>query len=292
MPGHASPGRRQCGTRRSKQDSTQMQKRCTPNTRIGLGPARRVTADIALPNPGSRAEAGAPVPSACFASIYLHLRETLLASPRAARCRDGARQRRSQNPMHQIGRAAVVPVGRGGRQDPMHRESRPYPPDDPDDVRANGRASQAAPCAALNRRVAAVRPDRQDPVHQFAAHPESRTVQNETLARRRRLPNRAGARAWGLPSSTAQGLALCSARGPHPMHQFAAHPESPVAENATSVRHRRPPNRATATRAIQGPRTSRRGLPRRFAPRKDRATRLSQPPPPRRVRRPSSDAPP
>ena len=37
------------------------------------------------------------------ASICLHLRKTLLASPRAARCRDGARQRRaSQNPMHQF----------------------------------------------------------------------------------------------------------------------------------------------------------------------------------------------
>jgi hypothetical protein len=34
------------------------------------------------------------------ACICLHLRKTLLASPHAARCRDGARRRRSQNPMH------------------------------------------------------------------------------------------------------------------------------------------------------------------------------------------------
>ena len=56
---------------------------------MGLGPARRFTADIAQPNPGSRADAVAPVPSACFACICLHLRKTLLASPRAARRREG-----------------------------------------------------------------------------------------------------------------------------------------------------------------------------------------------------------
>ncbi len=48
------PARQRCGPRHSKQDSTQMQKGCTQNTRMGLRPARRVTAAIAQPNPGSR----------------------------------------------------------------------------------------------------------------------------------------------------------------------------------------------------------------------------------------------
>ena len=53
------PAPQGCGTRHSKQDSTQMQKGYTLNTRMGLGPARRFTADTAQPNPGARAEAAA-----------------------------------------------------------------------------------------------------------------------------------------------------------------------------------------------------------------------------------------
>lgn len=66
----AAPGRQHCGTRRSKQDSTQMQKRCTRNTRMRLSPAWTFTADIAQPRRGSRAGAVSHVPSAC---IRVHL---------------------------------------------------------------------------------------------------------------------------------------------------------------------------------------------------------------------------
>ena len=52
------PAPQGCGTRHSKQDSTQMQKGYTLNTRMGLGPARRFTADTAQPNPGSPRRGG------------------------------------------------------------------------------------------------------------------------------------------------------------------------------------------------------------------------------------------
>jgi hypothetical protein len=51
------------------------------DTRMGLRSARHSTADIAQPNPGSRANAAAPVLSACVASIRLKLRRRLLALP-------------------------------------------------------------------------------------------------------------------------------------------------------------------------------------------------------------------
>jgi hypothetical protein len=63
-----------CGTRQRKKDSTQMQKGCTRNTQMGLSPAWPFTAGTAGPHPGSRADAVARVPSACFACICLHLR--------------------------------------------------------------------------------------------------------------------------------------------------------------------------------------------------------------------------
>jgi len=52
------PVRQRCGTWHSKQDSTQMQKGYTLSTRMGLGPARRFTADITQPNPGSPRRGG------------------------------------------------------------------------------------------------------------------------------------------------------------------------------------------------------------------------------------------
>jgi len=76
MPGHASPFAGQCGTRQSKKDSTQMQKRCTRSTQMGLGPAPCFTANIAQLSPGSRADAAAPVPSAC---IRVHLTASALS---------------------------------------------------------------------------------------------------------------------------------------------------------------------------------------------------------------------
>jgi hypothetical protein len=113
-PHRASPARQRRGTRRSKKDSTQMHSGCTQSTRMGLKLAWSFTADIAQPNPASRADAVAPVPSACSASIRLHLRKTLLASPRAA---PGPREPGScthcQNPMHQFAR--LPPRGRPSR---------------------------------------------------------------------------------------------------------------------------------------------------------------------------------
>ncbi len=151
MPGDASPGAGQHGMRRSKQGSTQMQKRCTQSTRMGLGPAWRCTADIARPNPASRADAADPVPSACFASICLHLRKPLLASPRAAPCRDEARQRRSQNPVRRFTRLPPLrrhsgpgPTRLACGQKPLHQI-----PDRPN--RSVVGMPRAAECAALSR---------------------------------------------------------------------------------------------------------------------------------------------
>jgi hypothetical protein len=56
----------------------EMQKRCTRNTRMGLGPARGFTANVAQPNPGSRAGAVAPGQSACSASVCPHPRKPCL----------------------------------------------------------------------------------------------------------------------------------------------------------------------------------------------------------------------
>jgi hypothetical protein len=128
-PHRASPARQRRGTRRSKKDSTQMHSGCTQSTRMGLKLAWSFTADIAQPNPASRADAVAPVPSACSASIRLHLRKTLLASPRAA---PGPREPGScthcQNPMHQF-RTAMPPSNHAGarvsRQHQVHRENAP-----------------------------------------------------------------------------------------------------------------------------------------------------------------------
>jgi hypothetical protein len=70
--------------------------RCTQNTQMDRGPARRFAADIAQRNPASRADAIARVPSACFACIRLYLRKTLLPVPRAAiPCRHGPRAQRA-----------------------------------------------------------------------------------------------------------------------------------------------------------------------------------------------------
>ena len=111
--------RGQCGMRRSKKDLTRIQNRCTQNTRMGLGPAWCFRADIGQLNPGSRANAAAPVLFACFACIGLHLRKTLLAWPRAARCRDGGRQR------HPAAPHAPMPCGLPPRARPMPRPSNP-----------------------------------------------------------------------------------------------------------------------------------------------------------------------
>jgi hypothetical protein len=61
-----------------------------------------------------------PVPSACFASISLRLREPWLAAPRAARSSDGPRTlRASQNPMRlrncPTGAPIISPIDEMGR---------------------------------------------------------------------------------------------------------------------------------------------------------------------------------
>ncbi len=103
MPRRASPRAGQYGTRQSKQESTQMQNRCTlmhadgPESGMVLHGRNRTV----LPKEPRRC--GGPAPSA---RIRVHLfcicvESFLLASPRAARRRKGPRPpRASQNPMH------------------------------------------------------------------------------------------------------------------------------------------------------------------------------------------------
>jgi hypothetical protein len=138
------PGR--CGARESKKDSTRMNSGCTQSTRMGLKLALDLHGDHRPAGPdGSSTGAVVSVPSACSASIRLHLRKTLLASLRAARCHapsQGVPQTRTpctctdrhaptgrpgraasqsfvirhQNPMHQFGAApatcGLAPVGK------------------------------------------------------------------------------------------------------------------------------------------------------------------------------------
>jgi len=70
-----------CPSRADQRGARQSQKgfnadagRCTRSTQMGLGPPWSFTAEIAQPHLGSRADAVAHVPSACFACICLHLR--------------------------------------------------------------------------------------------------------------------------------------------------------------------------------------------------------------------------
>lgn len=112
----AAPPAGQCGVRQSKQDLTQMQSRCTQSTPMGLRLAWTFTAIIARPDLVSRAGAVVPAPSACSASIQLHLRKTLLPSPPAVRCH----ARRARASPEQEPHAPVHGRGPGGPALPGH----------------------------------------------------------------------------------------------------------------------------------------------------------------------------
>jgi hypothetical protein len=84
---------------------------CTQSTRMGRMPAWRFTATNARPDLMSRAGAAVPLPSACSASIRLHPRKTLLASPRAAPGGEGTWKLRAPPKPH-----APIPPGQRRRR--------------------------------------------------------------------------------------------------------------------------------------------------------------------------------
>jgi hypothetical protein len=103
-PHRASPGRRRCGTRPSKKDSTRMQQGCTLNTRMGPGPARYFTADIAQPNPGSprRGDCSPTYPRVQRRSACIPVKPCLLRRDPHAAATGPRTLRAGQNPMHQF----------------------------------------------------------------------------------------------------------------------------------------------------------------------------------------------
>jgi hypothetical protein len=100
MPGRASAGRRRCGTPQRKKDSPQMKKRCTLMHADGPGASTVLHGRHRTTEPGSSADATAPVPSACI-SVHLTASAVNLAWFTARR-RHGTRQPHAiQNPVHQ-----------------------------------------------------------------------------------------------------------------------------------------------------------------------------------------------
>jgi hypothetical protein len=121
------------------------------------------------------------------------------------------------------------------------------------------------------------------------------------LPRSRAARHKAGHRVpWQAPRPHAPirriPSGVCSGRSLQDhMHQFAAYPESPVPENETLVRRCRPPSarpRPARLHKGRGDSFARSSAAGRWATRHVGGTDLSRKPPPRRVRRPASDAPP
>ncbi len=173
-PHRASPRRQRCGTRHRKQDSTQMQQRCTQNTRMGRKPAWSRTADIAQPTRGSRADADAPVPSACL-RVHLPASAQDLACCAASTSLLPAVARRSPTaaitPCTNSGHGSGGPGLCRGDQNPMHLFGSPRCSGrDAAPARANshGPGARLAGHETRHRRDAGtlqVRHQRQNPMH-------------------------------------------------------------------------------------------------------------------------------
>jgi hypothetical protein len=168
-PHRASPGRRRCGTRPSKKDSTRMQQGCTLNTRMGLGPARCFTADIAQPNPGSprRGDCSPTYPRVQRRSACIPVKPCLLRHDPHAAATGPRTLRAGQNPMHQF--RPPCRRDRGAGRTPCtctdHRQ-------------------RIAPAATLLSRA---EPAAQNPMHQFRTVRRGRRL-GWRVARRRQDP--------------------------------------------------------------------------------------------------------
>jgi hypothetical protein len=117
----------QCGRRRGKKESLRRFRQMHAKHADGPEPGMVVHGSDRGATPWRAAPVRLPsVPSACFASIRLHLRKPLLASTRTSLCCDGPRTlRASQDPMHQFAR--LPPLRRPSEPDADIIEVLPEP---------------------------------------------------------------------------------------------------------------------------------------------------------------------